>query len=64
MCVEFDVFHDGQFWVGVLTLTEGSCLRAAKVVFGTEPSDAELHTYLLRHGGVEIGKMDFLGKVQ
>jgi hypothetical protein len=48
--VEFDVFHDGQFWVGVLTLTEDSSLRAARVVFGAEPSDAELHDYLLRHG--------------
>lgn len=50
MSVEFDVFHDGQFWVGVLTFTEDSSLRAARVVFGAEPSDAELHDYLLRHG--------------
>jgi hypothetical protein len=50
MCVEFDVFHDGQFWVGVLTLGQGSLLRASKVVFGAEPSDAELYNHLLRHG--------------
>lgn len=50
MSVEFDVFHDGQFWVGVLTVTEGSSLCAVRVVFGAEPSDAELHDYLLRHG--------------
>lgn len=50
MSVEFDVFHDGQFWVGVLTFTEDSSLRVARVVFGAEPSDAELHDYLLRHG--------------
>jgi hypothetical protein len=48
--IEFDVFHDGQFWVGVLSLTEPDGLRACRVTFGAEPSDAELHDYLLAHG--------------
>lgn len=47
---EFVLYHDGQFWVGVLTLSEAGRTPSARVVFGAEPSDAELYDHLLRHG--------------
>ncbi|WP_229686568.1 YjdF family protein, partial [Longimycelium tulufanense] len=37
----FTVYHDGQFWVGVLELQEDG-IRAARHVFDAEPTNAEL----------------------
>jgi len=48
--VEFEVFHDGQFWVGVIALTGSGGVRACKVVFGAEPTDPELYAFLLANG--------------
>ena len=39
----FTVLFDGRFWVGVLERHDGGRVRAARVVFGAEPSDVELH---------------------
>lgn len=50
MSVEFEVFHDGRFWVGVLTVRQDAGVRACQVVFGAEPSDPDLYAYLLRNG--------------
>jgi hypothetical protein len=50
MSVEFCCYHDGQFWVGVLSLRHGQDVRAARVVFGAEPSDAELMVFLQQRG--------------
>lgn len=36
------VYHDGQFWVGVVERIDGSALTAARVVFGAEPSDEDI----------------------
>ena len=33
------LFHDGQFWVGVVEHIEDGKLGAARIVFGAEPSD-------------------------
>jgi hypothetical protein len=38
----FSIFHDGQFWVGVLELDDGTEVRSARYVFGPEPTDPEL----------------------
>ncbi|HEX7667676.1 MAG TPA: YjdF family protein [Polyangiaceae bacterium] len=38
----FIVFFDGQFWVGLATRTRDGQSEIARVVFGPEPSDAEL----------------------
>ena len=58
---QFTLSFDGRFWVGVLELHErrrgaeandqGGTVRAARHVFGAEPSDAELYDFLLTHGG-------------
>ena len=41
------VYHDGQFWVGVVEHVEDGMLRVARVVFGTEPSNEEVYTWVL-----------------
>ena len=63
---QFTLFFDGRFWVGVLELHErrrgaeandqGGTVRAARHVFGAEPSDAELYDFLLTHGGALIDR--------
>ena len=63
---QLTVFFDGRFWVGVLEhheLRHGSdaisraiTVRAARHVFGAEPSDVELYDFLLTHGGILIDR--------
>lgn len=55
MGVRLTVYFDGSFWAGVLEHAEpdghgGERVRATRVVFGTEPSDAELYAYLQDEG--------------
>lgn len=55
MGVRLTVYFDGSFWAGVLEHAEpdghgGERVRATRVVFGAEPSDAELYAYLQREG--------------
>lgn len=44
------VYFDAPFWVAVLELHDAGRVRAARHVFGAEPTDAELYQFLLRHG--------------
>ena len=63
---QFTLFFDGRFWVGVLEVHErrrgaeandqGGTVRAARHVFGAEPSDVELYDFLLTHGGILIDR--------
>ena len=41
------VYHDGQFWVGVVEHVEDGMLRIARVVYGAEPSNEEVYTWVL-----------------
>lgn len=43
------VYHDGQFWVGVVECVENGMLRVSRVVFGAEPSNEELYAWVLAH---------------
>ena len=36
------VYYDGQFWVGLAEHVEDGGYGAARIVFGTEPSDEEI----------------------
>ncbi|MEV4319246.1 YjdF family protein [Actinocrispum sp. NPDC049592] len=38
----FTVYFDGQFWVGVLELYSAEGVRAARHIFGAEPTNPEL----------------------
>ena len=51
------VYHDGQFWVGLAKHVEDGGYGAARIVFGTEPSDEEI----LRFVTSEWEKLSFFG---
>lgn len=63
---QLTLFFDGRFWVGVLehhelrhggdAISRAITVRAARHVFGAEPSDAELYDFLLTHGGALIDR--------
>ncbi|PFV85788.1 5-formyltetrahydrofolate cyclo-ligase [Bacillus sp. AFS059628] len=40
--MELTVYHDGQFFVGIITCKEKGKLYGARYIFGTEPSDEEI----------------------
>lgn len=63
------IYHDGQFWVGIIEVVEDGKLRAFRYVFGTEPKDTEILDFiyykLLKiinqsvHSGIDVeGKPD------
>ena len=56
MATTFTIFFDGHLWVGVLEQRDGGQIRAARVVFGREPSGAEIEDWLRRHGNDLIGR--------
>lgn len=41
------VYHDGQFWVGLAEHVEDGGYDAARIVFGTEPSDEEILRFVV-----------------
>lgn len=41
------VYHDGQFWVGLAEHIENGRYGAARIVFGTEPSDEEILQFIV-----------------
>ena len=63
---QLTVFFDGRFWVGVLehhelrhggdAISRAITVRAARHVFGAEPSDVELYDFLLARGGELIDR--------
>ena len=36
------IYHDGQFWVGIVEHVENGRLGVARIVYGAEPSDEEV----------------------
>lgn len=47
MVAVFTVFFEGPFWVGILESEDEGRLEVARVVFGAEPSNAELLHFML-----------------
>ena len=43
------VYFDEPFWVGVFEESDGKKLSVCRVVFGAEPTDAEIFAFILRH---------------
>ena len=41
------LFHDGQFWVGIVEHAEDGKLGVARIVFGAEPSDEEILQFVV-----------------
>ncbi|MEU0529830.1 YjdF family protein [Amycolatopsis tolypomycina] len=46
----FTLYHDGRFWVGVYEIHEDGLVRAARHLFGSEPTNAELAAFAAGHG--------------
>lgn len=44
--MKLSVFFDGQFWVGIFEVSEQGKLKAAKIVFGAEPSETEIFQFV------------------
>ncbi len=42
------VYHDGQFWVGLVEHIEDGKQSVARIVFGAEPSDEEVLQFVVR----------------
>lgn len=42
------LYHDGQFWVGIVEHSEDGKLGVARVVFGAEPSDEEVLRFIVQ----------------
>lgn len=54
------LYHDGQFWIGIVEHVEDGKLSACRIVFGAEPSDEEVLQFVIRkweslkfHGSAE-----------
>lgn len=47
--ITLTVLFDAPFWVGIFERVENGRLTVAKVTFGTEPKDYEVHDFVLRH---------------
>ena len=58
MKTEFTLYFDGQFWVGVIERHEADRVRAVRIVFGAQPSDAELYEFLLTHANALLRRLD------
>ena len=43
------VYFDEPFWVGVFEELDGKKLSVCRVVFGAEPTDAEIYAFILRY---------------
>ncbi len=43
------VFFEDPFWVGVFERETDGAVRAARVVFGAQPTDAEVFEFVLKH---------------
>ena len=63
------IYHDGQFWVGIIEVVEDGKLRVFRYVFGTEPKDTEILDFIYYkllniinqsvHSGIDVeGKSD------
>ncbi|MEH7459070.1 YjdF family protein [Bacillus sp. JJ1127] len=44
--MELTVYHDGQYFVGIITHKEKRKLYGARYIFGTEPSDEEILSFV------------------
>jgi hypothetical protein len=56
---KFTVYFEDSFWIGVLEKQDGTGYEIGKVVFGKEPTEAEIHAFSLeRYAYIVLGKVD------
>ena len=58
MKTESTLYFDGRFWVVVIERHEAGRVRAVRIVFGAQPSDAELYEFLLAHANALTRRLD------
>lgn len=58
MKTESTLYFDGRFWVVVIERHEAGRVRAIRIVFGTQPSDAELYEFFLAHASALTRRLD------
>ena len=44
--MKLTVYHDGQFWVGVVEEVVDGKLKAGRFLFGSEPKDQEVYAFV------------------
>jgi hypothetical protein len=49
MNIKLTVYFDAPFWVGVFERTDEGALQTSRVVFGSEPKDYEVYSYVLEN---------------
>lgn len=47
--LKFTVFFEGPFWIGLIEKMEENHYQTAKIVFGSEPKDYEVHDFILKN---------------
>lgn len=47
--IKATIFFDKQFWVGTFERTDKEGYAVARHIFGAEPSDPEVHEFVLNH---------------
>lgn len=47
--ITLTVLFDAPFWMGIFERVENGQLTVAKVTFGAEPKDYEVHDFVLKH---------------
>ncbi|USG64595.1 YjdF family protein [Brevibacillus ruminantium] len=47
--MKLTVYHDGQFWVGVVEEIDNGKLKAGKWIFGSEPKDTEILEFIVQN---------------
>ncbi|MFP7485178.1 YjdF family protein [Priestia filamentosa] len=44
--MKLTIYHDGQFWIGMIEIVSDGYLKAFRHVFGGEPKDSEVLTFI------------------
>ncbi len=61
MSIFFHVFFEDPFWVGLFSISDGSTVKYCRIVFGQEPSDIELYTFILNNfNSLKLSEIDQL----
>ena len=47
--LELSIFHDGQFFIGLVEYREKDKVKLVKFTFGTEPNSAEIFNFIYDH---------------
>lgn len=49
MSIKLTIFFEDHFWVGVFERTDGEMLETFRIVFGSEPKDYEVYSFILEN---------------